>query len=235
MSRVPRESPDAKLQRAERVAVARDHDGPVERGFGRVLGWAEVHPTASRAIALALILVAFVPGVVLLFVDVTEQLRGLGLASVFLTNLISTATLFVPVPGVTAAANLLIVSEGERSSYPWLVGIVGGVGMALGEFTAYYAGVAGSMAARSDLIDVPQRIKPLATRIWSVVERITQRWGFITLFVLAAIPEPFFEIAAVTAAASGMTLKRFFTAVLAGCIIRGFTLAYLGDQFGWFW
>jgi membrane protein DedA with SNARE-associated domain len=46
--------------------------------------------------------------------------------------------------------------------------------------------------------------------------------------VLSAIPNPTFELAGITAGASGMKFWRFMVAVLIGKNIRGLTLAFLG-------
>ncbi|HXK34745.1 MAG TPA: VTT domain-containing protein [Dehalococcoidia bacterium] len=209
------------------------HGSWLERRIDALDDWMTSHPRAARVLATLGVIVAFVPGVVFILFDLDEAIEGFGLASVFLTNLISTATLFVPVPGITAAANVLIVAEAERSNHPWLVGIAGGAGMAIGEFTAYYAGAAGAHAARRHELRIPERFRPIAERVWRAVETLMHRWGTLTLFVLAAIPDPFFEIAGVTAGSVGMSVRRYFIAVLAGCIVRGLTLAYIGETFDW--
>jgi membrane protein DedA with SNARE-associated domain len=68
------------------------------------------------------------------------------------------------------------------------------------------------------------------TRGAALVDRMMHRWGTLTLFVLAAIPDPFFEVAAVAAGSVQMPLRRFMSAVFAGCLVRGLTLAYLGTR-----
>jgi membrane protein DedA with SNARE-associated domain len=220
------------LATAARPGASRDGSW-LERRIDALDDWMTAHPLAARVIATVGVIVAFVPGIALIVFDLDEAFEGLGLASVFLTNLVSTATLFVPVPGITAAANLLIIAEAERSRHPWLIGVTGGAGMAIGEFTAYYAGAAGAHAARRHQLRVPGRMRPAAERIWRAVQALMHRWGALTLFVLAAIPDPFFEIAGVTAGSVGMPVRRYFIAVLAGCIVRGLTLAYAGDASGW--
>src|SRR3972149_4938681 len=71
-----------------------------------------------------------------------DNLKGLGYIGVFVANLASTVTVFIPVPGLTALGQVLILDQGEVLN-PVLVGIAGGCGMALGEITAYVAGVYG--------------------------------------------------------------------------------------------
>jgi membrane protein DedA with SNARE-associated domain len=187
-----------------------------------------------RALLVGGLLLSFVPSIVLLFhPDLTDPLGEFAYAGVFLVNLVSTATLIIPVPGITAAANVLIVTEASDARFPWIIGVLGGAGMAMGEFTAYYAGALGAHAARRQDFDIPERPerwRPLARRTYAFVSRLMERWGMLTLFVLAAIPDPVFELAAVTAGSVHMPVRRYFAAVLAGCIVRGLSLAYLGTK-----
>jgi membrane protein DedA with SNARE-associated domain len=185
----------------------------------------------ALALALVAVVAALTPSIVLLVnPDLTDPLGELSYAGVFLVNLISTATLFFPVPGVTATANVLIVTEASDSRFPWLVGVAGGSGMAVGEFTAYYTGFFGSEIAQRQRIPFPARIEPFVQRVTDFVSRMMGRWGTLTLFVLAAIPDPVFEVAAMTAGSTRMPLRRFVAAVFAGCVVRGLTLAYLGTR-----
>jgi membrane protein DedA with SNARE-associated domain len=102
--------------------------------------------------------------------------------------------------------------------------------MAAGEITAYTAGRAGAHVTRTHGLRLPARLEAPAERVASFVRQMMLRWGTPTLFVLAAIPDPVFEVAAVTAGSMRMPLPRFFSAVTAGCIVRGVSLAYLGSE-----
>jgi len=62
----------------------------------------------------------------------------------------------------------------------------------------------------------------------SWVDWLMERYGMLTLFVLAAIPNPTFEFAGITAGAVRMSFARFMLSVTAGKIVRGVTLAFLG-------
>lgn len=214
---------------AESIAVRADSS--LDRFVIRVTGWLAEH-TLVRSVAVALLLFgALVPGIVLLFnPDLTDGLEGFGYFGVFLTNLASTATLFIPVPGLTGAAQLLIIREGDRAAMPWLVGVAGGAGMAVGEVTAYYAGFLGAELARGREMPGPRRLREAAARVVGWVDWLMDHWGMATLFVLAAIPNPVFEVAGITAGSVRMPMKRFFPAVTAGKIVRGILLAYLGHR-----
>jgi membrane protein DedA with SNARE-associated domain len=230
MSRQPaRNSDDQLLSRAADTVAARA-DSPLDRAVIRFSGWLAEHPRFRLALAITALLGALLPGIVLLFFDISERLEGFGYFGVFLTNLASTATLFIPVPGLTAAAQLLIIREGDRAAFPWLVGICGGAGMAIGEITAYYAGFLGAELARGRALPGPKRFHATIERVIRGVNWLMGRWGMATLFVLAAIPNPAFEVAGITAGTVRMPMKRFFPAVTAGKIVRGILLAYLGHQ-----
>jgi membrane protein DedA with SNARE-associated domain len=217
--------------RAEADQAAHPPADEENGGAARIRRWTSQHRTASLVLGVGLLVAAMMPTVVLLlYPDLTDPIGEWSYAGVFAVNLISTGTLFIPVPGVTAAANVLIATEGSDARFPWLMGIAGGAGMAIGEFTAYYAGIAGSHVSRARIVELPARIETVIARVSSIVRRLMDRWGMITLFVLAAIPDPVFEVAAVSAGSVRMPVRRFFAAVLAGCIVRGLTLAYLGTK-----
>jgi len=233
MSREPAARTDDADNLLERSAeaVARRADTAFDRFIIRASGWFAEHTAVRTVAVIALLLGALIPGAVLLFnPDLTDGLEGFGYLGVFLTNLASTGTLFIPVPGLTGAAQLLIIKEADRSQFPWLVGIAGGAGMAVGEITAYYAGYLGAELARGRELPGPKRFHATISRVVGWIDWLMDRWGMATLFVLAAIPNPVFEVAGITAGSVRMPLKRFFPAVTAGKIVRGILLAYLGQS-----
>lgn len=186
-------------------------------------------------LAILLGLVVLVPSVGLLIVtlvvpDLTDRLEGLGYAGVFLANLASTATVFIPVPGLTAAGQTLIITQGKELN-PIIVGLLGGTGMALGEVTAYAAGAAGSEAAQEGRFRAPRLVRPAVERLIGWVDWLMDHYGFVTLLVLSAIPNPAFELAGLTAGATRMNFWRFMIAVLIGKNIRGLMLAFVEVPF----
>ena len=202
--------------------------------------WTLAHsPKSTRGRVLAatiLFLIVLAPSVALLYVTLvagdaaTEAWFGrYGYAGVFLANLAGTGTLFIPVPGVTAAGQALIISSAKILNTP-AVGIVGGIGMAMGEITAYVAGMAGSMVVRSEELRAPRLIQPAVTRLVRWIDWLMKRYGVPTLFLLSALPNPLFEVAGLTAGASRFPFWKFMAAVLSGKITRGLLLAYLGDK-----
>jgi membrane protein DedA with SNARE-associated domain len=202
--------------------------------------WVREHSPASTRgrllMATTIFFVVLAPSLVLLYFslsagqEATESWFGkLGYAGVFLANLASTATLFIPVPGLTAAAQALIVSSSANLS-PFWVGVLGGLGMAIGEITAYVAGMAASLIAKEEEIKAPRRLQPLIDRVTRWIGWLMDHYGMPTLFVLSAIPNPLFEVAGWTAGATRYSFPRFMAAVTPGKITRGLLLAYVGEK-----
>lgn len=192
--------------------------------------------TRGRLILAALIFVVVLgPSLALLYftwgaADSTESWFGdLGYAGVFLANLASTATLFIPVPGLTAAAQALIVSSAASLSPLW-VGVLGGLGMALGEVTAYVAGMAAAVIAREEEIKAPSRLEPIIRRVTRWINWLMAHYGMPTLFALSVFPNPLFEVAGWTAGATRYPFWKFMGAVTPGKVARGLLLAYIGEK-----
>ena len=201
-----------------------------------VYQWVEDHlpesPRGRIALALAVGLVVLVPSIALLllpiWVDMSEgRFATFGYTGVFVANLASTATVFIPVPGLTAAGQALILTQGDVLN-PVLVGLLGGAGMALGEVTAYAAGAVGSEVAREGRLEAPRLVRPLVERVIRWIDWLMDHYGFATLLVLSAVPNPAFELAGLTAGVVRMHFWRFMIAVLIGKCTRGLLLAFLG-------
>jgi membrane protein DedA with SNARE-associated domain len=191
---------------------------------------------AQLILAAVVLLFVLIPSVILLilpfFTDFSEErLQGLGYAGIFVANLAGTATVFIPVPGVTAAGQALIIT-GANDLNPIGAGILGGLGMALGEITAYGAGAVGREFARGRQVGGPTWFRRLALSAIGAVGWLMARYGMLTLFVLAAVPNPLFEFAGLTAGSVRMKFWRFMAAVLSGKVLRGLLLAFFGASIG---
>ncbi len=94
-------------------------------------------------------------------------------------------------------------------------GVVAGVGAAIGEITGYMAGYSG---------------RGIAEHV-GMYDRITswlQHYGALTIFIMAAIPNPFFDLAGMAAGALKMPLQKFLFWCLLGKIIKMWIFAYAG-------
>lgn len=138
-----------------------------------------------------------------------------GLLVLFAISAISNATLILPLPG------LALTSLAATVANPLLVGIFAGAGQTVGELTGYLAGYSGQT-----LIDDSPRYARLV--------RWMRRFGPLTLFVLALVPNPVFDIAGIIAGALRMPLATYLLAAGAGKIIKNVGVAY-GTALGIEW
>ena len=54
--------------------------------------------------------------------------------------------------------------------------------------------------------------------------------GFLTIFLLACIPNPIFDLTGVFAGATKYSFKKYFLAVILGKVIRFIGISYLGNS-----
>ncbi len=161
-----------------------------------------------------------------------NDLEAFGYPGIFLANFLGTATVFVPVPGLTAAGQAIIVA-GPRGLDLNPVGVVvaGAAGMTLAESTAYLAGAVGRGVAEEREMPVGGRLGEWLRRAAGWVDWLMARYGFATLLVLSAVPNPLFEFAGITAGAVRMNFWRFLLAVGIGKTTRVIILVIVGDAF----
>jgi membrane protein YqaA with SNARE-associated domain len=101
---------------------------------------------------------------------------------------------------------------------PFLLGVVAGVGSAFGELTGYMIGYGGREAIDRKMLPEYRRQKG-----W------IRSADMLALFVLAALPNPIFDIAGMAAGALRVPVWRFLLAVALGKIIKFLAVAYLGS------
>jgi membrane protein DedA with SNARE-associated domain len=157
-----------------------------------------------------------------------EDFETLGYAGIFLANFFGTATGFIPVPGLTAAGQALIIAGSDSLFIPGVV-VAGAAGMTLAESTAYLTGSIGRGLAEQRQRPATGVIGRFMHRTAAWVDRLMANYGFVTLLVLSAIPNPFFEFAGITAGAVRMNFWRFLLAVGIGKTIRVVLLVIIGQ------
>jgi len=154
--------------------------------------------------------------------------RTLGYPGIFLANFLGTATVFVPVPGLTAAGQTLIV-VGSRTLWDPGVVVAGAAGMTLAESTAYLTGAVARGVSEERKVPLRGRLGEGLRRAAGWVDWLMARYGFVTLLVLSAIPNPLFEFAGITAGAVRMNFWRFLVAVAIGKTTRVILLVIIGQ------
>jgi len=144
------------------------------------------------------------------------SLSQMGYIGIFAISLLSSATVFLPMPGFA-----VVFAMGGFLN-PVLVGVAAGLGAGLGEMTGYLVGYAGHNAA-------------IRTNIFRSHKKQIEKRGPLAIFILAFLPNPVFDIAGIAAGAIKMPVWKFLLAVVAGKILRFVALAFAGEYtFGWF-
>jgi membrane protein DedA with SNARE-associated domain len=156
-----------------------------------------------------------------------ETFDRYGYAGIFAANFLGTATGFIPVPGLTAAGQALIIAGSDSLFVPGVV-VAGALGMTLAESTAYLTGSIGRGLAEERQMPVKGRAGRVMHRMAGWVDWLMDRYGFMTLLVLSAIPNFLFEFAGITAGAVRMNFWRFLLAVGIGKTIRVIILVTAG-------
>ncbi len=213
------ERPENKVEREAEIENRRPN---------RLTRFAEwiVQDRRRRIVAGAIVtvvLIVFAAAVLIL----QQRFKGLGYAGIFFVNLASTAISFLFIPGLTLAGQALIVSD-AKSLGAFRVGIAGGLGMGLGEITTYVVGSVGRDLAHGRRIGGPAWFRRSVEGVGAGITWLLAHHGSVTLFLLAAIPNPLFEVAGFSAGAVRMSFWRFLVPVMLGKLVRGLALAYLG-------
>jgi membrane protein DedA with SNARE-associated domain len=71
-----------------------------------------------------------------------------------------------------------------------------------------------------------------AERIARPIAWMMRHFAEVTLFVLSAVPNPFYEVAGLSAGATRVHFLRFIIPTVAGKLVRGLLLAYIGARLG---
>jgi len=146
----------------------------------------------------------------------TSNLKSWGYAGVFLINVVGSASILLPSPAVASVfgGGALLDDLLGVPAFIW-VGLIAGLGEALGEFSGYAAGYGGRIVFEN---------RPEYERI----HRWMERHGMLSMFLLSIFPNPLFDLAGVAAGAVRMPIRRFFLAVLSGKVIKDTYLAAIG-------
>ena len=153
---------------------------------------------------------------VIYFWEFVRGLEGYGYLGAFLISILGGATIIIPVPMLA-----VVFALGGVMKYTWLVGVAAGLGETLGALTIYMTGYGGGAAFYNS-----QHGKIHAA--YQRLMRLMERRGSITLFLLAAVLNPFFYPAALAAGALRFGARKYFLICFVGKTIKGMTVVYAG-------
>ena len=150
--------------------------------------------------------------VLVIYRNQLQRLAGYGYIGIFLLSIVANGTIIVPLPGIVLTSALGTIFN------PLGVAIAAGSGAALGELTGYLAGFSGQ-----GVIENSKRYQRILD--WM---KNHPRWTDVSIFVLATIPNPFFDLAGMASGALKIPIWRFLLWVWLGKIIKMLPFAYAG-------
>jgi membrane protein YqaA with SNARE-associated domain len=159
--------------------------------------------------AIALLFAFLITALVIIFRDKIQNFGAYGYGGVLIISFMGNATVLFPVP------SLAIVFAMGSALNPFLVGLVAGIGEALGELSGYLAGLGG----RAIIED---------SKAYEKVQRWMKKFGFWLIFALSAIPNPIFDLAGIAAGTSGFPLWRFLLSCWLGKTLKTIFIAFAG-------
>lgn len=159
--------------------------------------------------ALALLAVIGITAYIYSIRSRVEEFEQFGYAGVFLIALMANATVLLPAPGVA-----IIYAMGAVFNPLW-VGLAAGTGGAVGELSGYLAGFSGQAIVEK-------------THIYERFHPWVEKYGGWAVFVLSAIPNPFFDVAGIAAGMVKMPVQTFLVFTWAGQIIKMLFFAMAG-------
>ena len=169
--------------------------------------------TKTRLVLVRILVALVVIGLSIFIYSIRDRASELaiyGYPGIFLLAFLAYATVFLPAPGVA------VIFAMGAVFHPIGVALAAGTGAALGELTGYMAGFSG------------QTIVERA----NIHERLS-RWmkanGPLTVLLMAAVPNPFFDMVGVIAGVLKMPLFKFLFWCWIGEILKMFLFALAGS------
>jgi membrane protein YqaA with SNARE-associated domain len=178
-----------------------------------VTGWLAWLRKRIVPVAGLLLAIAIMVGIVCFYFqnkDIFRELRAYGYLGAFVISIILNASILLPVSNMA-----IIMTLGATLPSPVIVGVVGGIGAAIGEMTGYIAGRSSrGLLAKSS--------------VYNRVEGWVKRWGWIAVFILSVFPFVF-DIVGIIAGALRMPLWKYFVACWLGRTISYVFMAYMAS------
>ena len=146
---------------------------------------------------------------IIIFWDEIKKLESYGYLGIFIISILGSATIVIPAP------TILVTFVGGGIFNPFFVGLVSALGATIGELTGYLAGYSGRA-----IINKEEKLVK--------VEGWMKKYGLWTIFVLAAIPNPLFDLAGMVSGAGRIPVWKFLSVTFLGKIIKFMVIAFIG-------
>ena len=155
---------------------------------------------------------------IIYFGEQVRKMAQFGYVGAFFISILGGATIIVPVPMLA-----IVFALGGVVEYPWALALSAAAGELVGAMTIYMTGH-GAGKAISNSGSKHGRLQ----KVYDKLMDLMRRRGTLTLFIVTSIVNPFFYPAAFAAGALRFGLKKYVPIVLAGKIIKSFTVVYAG-------
>jgi uncharacterized membrane protein YdjX (TVP38/TMEM64 family) len=164
----------------------------------------------------ALVLVVALTIVLFIYRGQISHLGVYGYPGIFVISILANATIIIPLPGIAITSAMGAVFN------PFWVAVAAGLGAGIGETSGYLAGL-----SSRETIQKSERMR----RITGWMEK----YGGLTILVLAFIPNPAFDLAGIAAGALKIPFYQFLTWTCVGKILKMLMFAYGGAALSyWF-
>lgn len=148
---------------------------------------------------------------VLFYWDYVRQVQHYGYFGAFVISILAGATVLVPIPGI------LVVFTLGSVLHPALLGVVSGLGEAVGSIGIYLSGYSGRRA-----------VQKLPPEFFGKFSDWIQRRGKMAVFIMSAMLNPFFYPFTAMAGMLRFGLIKFFFLCWGGKTVKNMIIAYLG-------
>jgi len=173
--------------------------------------FAFLHDPKAWLGALAVLLIFIVSFWLAVNPQWVERFGHWGYVGAFVISMIASATIVLPAPGIA------VVIAMSSALNPYALGIVAGLGSAIGELSGYAAGRGGQML-------IPEHQRHQVERL----QVLTRQYGVLILAVLAALPFPLFDFAGIVAGMLKMRVISFLAAVTVGKSVKYIFMILVG-------
>jgi uncharacterized membrane protein YdjX (TVP38/TMEM64 family) len=166
--------------------------------------------TKRRLLSAAIILgVICLTVLLLLNREHIHEFAAFGYPGIFLVALLSSATIFIPIPGIMVTTAMGAVFN------PFWVAIAAGLGAGFGEISGYMVG----FSSRGLVNKTPWH---------ETVEGWIIKYGMWVILVMAIIPNPAFDLVGFSAGVLKMPLWKFVVAAACGNILKMMIFSFGG-------
>ncbi len=166
----------------------------------------------NRFIFIVLFIIStFVLLLPLFFKDQLKNVESFGLFGLFLINFFSSATIFLPSPGIVSVPVAAAIYN------PLSVVLLGSLGSALGEGVGFLFGHSSMQVLNGKKHKI----------LYHLNKFIFEKYGLPLIVIFAAIPNPVVDGLGILAGMAGYPLHKFLLAVLLGRIVRNIGLVFI--------